>query len=132
MNTERQDTHIPVAPDHHSSLRLCAALLFVWMSLAFAIPPRSVQRGADEFTEALGQNFLKVADEFILVKQVDEAGHRPKGEVFHTVTEIDFSYSESTGDLVHGGPPVSFFNDNGYIENGLFVTTGGGGGGGNE
>ena len=61
-----------------------------------------------------------------------EAGHRPKGEVFHTVTEINFSYTENTGDLVNGGPPISFFNENGYIEDGVFVTTGGGVGGGNE
>jgi hypothetical protein len=36
----------------------------------------------DEFTEALGRNFLKVADEFILVKQADEAGKETLDEFF--------------------------------------------------
>ena len=62
---------------------------------------------------------------------------RPAGKIFHTLTDINFSYNESTGDLINGGvtnggPPIPFFNANGYIQDGNFITTGGAGGGGNE
>jgi hypothetical protein len=66
-----------------------------------------------------------------------ELNSRQAGRVFHTLTYVDFSYDESTGELinenvVNGSPPIPFFNDNGYIQDGGFVTTGGAGGTGNE
>ena len=81
-----------------------------------------------DFTRGTG----KFSNHAAIIQIGHETGGRPGGNIFHTVTEINLSYNESTGNLINGGPPVEFFNENGYIEDGVFVTTGGGGGGGSE
>lgn len=50
----------------------------------------------------------------------------------HSDVDVNVTYTESTT-LPYGPPPIQFFNDNGYIENGAVKTpsgTGGGTGGG--